>query len=728
MNRTALLCSALFVSASALLYLFGLGAVLILGLVLCLVSAVGVIFRKRFDFGLKLSAVLLVGAAFCLFIGFYTMLKTDRIEALSGQRCIATCHVTEEPKYGDYFTAVEVKTDGKNGFDGGSIGKVKLYLYISNSELPLSISEGDVFTAELQFKEIEQARKKTYFSKGIFIDANACEIEIIGHDESVYTRCIDIRRSIRNTINQYTDGDSAALLQGILLGGTEEMSTETYSDFVACGVTHITAVSGMHISAICMMSAYLLRLILERRKASALALIPLVFEVMLAGFTPSAVRSAIMCSILLLANCFLKRADALNSLGLAAMCLLIFNPYYVCGLGFQLSCSATAGVIIIMPYATALADRIVKIDFKYLTKFLKGAVITVAQSLGAAIFTLPFQILQFGYISLVSLIANLMICTAAVMSIAAVVAGLVCHYIPVLNYFAAVPFFAANLLAKYICGTVKLLASIPFSYIPFGSRSAVLWLGFSLALIAVWLMLKRYGGVKAVIIGVAALLLVTLWSDYAFSRGKSTVAVINCENGLCTVVTYEETCVIIGCGDDYSDVYAVQEYMRKSGIGSVELLLLLSDSQVCFGGANGFVNRISPEVTIVPSNFGNTNVFSGKTEIAENGCPIYTKDGKISITPRLYDGGCAYELNLSGRKVVVGCGRFSADDIGVFETDVLISGRVLPYGVKSKITAVASKTDDVKYKLSDRTVVTSGRNISIKFKEGKGMNIYAGQG
>ena len=77
---------------------------------------------------------------------------------------------------------------------------------------------------------------------------------------------------------------------------------------------------------------------------------------------------------------------------------------------------------------------------------------------------------------------------------------------------------------------------------------------------------------------------------------------------------------------------------------------------------------------------------------------------------------------------MVGCGRFSADDIGVFETDVLISGRVLPYGVKSKITAVASKIDDVKYKLSDRTVVTSGRNISIKFKEGKGMNIYAGQG
>ncbi len=724
MNRMALICAALFVTACTFLSLFGVWSVLILGLVLCLGLAVLVIVCKRCGLKYGISAVLLVGAAFCLYLNIYNVLNVNRIEALDGKDYTVTCRAVEEPENYSSGVRILVETNGKNGFDKGLFGKVRFYLFIPSDESAAKVKEGDILVAAVGFYKIDQSYRNRNFANRVFIEAKCTESKIIGHSESLYTRCIAIRRAVRDCIGDYTKGDNAAFLEGILLGGTAKLSPKLYSAFKSCGVTHITAVSGMHISAFCMMLAYLLRYIMSHRLASFIAIFPLLLEVMLAGFTPSAVRSAIMCSILLLADCFIKRADALNSLGVAVASMLIFNPYYICNLGFQLSCAAAAGVIIISPYAVTLADKIVRFEVKNITKFLKGIVLATMQTIFAVLFTLPFQIITFGFVSTVFLPANLLICSVSVIAMSLTVVGAVLHFLPFLGFLAIIPFKLADWLADYMIEVVTLLADVPFSYIPFGSRAVVLWCGVSLSIIAVWMMFNRIGGVKLVSLVVTGLLLVTFWADYMFSRELSTVAVINYENGFTAVVTYEKTCVIIGCGSRTN--YNLTDYMCENGIAKADMLLLLTDNRKCFGGYEFVKNNTEPEVTVVPENFGNSAIIFGKSKIIGDKETLSTEDGKIKVISHIFDGGCAYELNLSGKKVLIGFGKYTAEDVGLSKVDILVSNNQLPKGMKSVVTLVSGEGSNSESSVLHRKIIYTENTVSVKFKKGKGMRVYAG--
>ncbi len=725
MNRTALICAVLFATASTFLCLFGLSAVFILGLCLCLASAGCLIAGRRLGVTFKISAVLLVGAAFCLYLYIFNFFTVGRIEQLDGQTHTVCCRVVEEPR--DYSSSVRVlvETDGNNGFDGKAFGKVRFYLFIGSEESAAKAVEGDILSATVEFESIARSYKTRSFAERVFISAEGSDIEIIGHKESLYTRCIDIRRAVRRCIREYTSGDSAALLDGILLGGTAYLSPETYSAFKACGVTHITAVSGMHISAFCMMLAYLLRYVMSRRAASLIAVLPLILEIMLAGFTPSAVRSGIMCSIVFLGDCFLRRADGLNSLGVAVVSMLLFNPYYIGNLGFQLSCAAAAGVILVSPYGATLSDRVISFEKKFISGFLRGIVLSAVQTVGATIFTLPFQIISFGFVSTVFLPANLLICGASVVAMALTVAGAVLHFIPIFNYLAVIPFTVADWLAKYMVAAVRLLAEIPFSYIPFGNSAVVLWCGASLFAVAVWLLFNRLGGIKLISLSVIGLLLVSLWSEYIFSKDLAAVTLLEGENGFCSVVTYEKTCVIIGCGSGTN--YALTDYMYENGIAETELLLVLSDETDSFGGYSFVKDNSEPETTVIPESFGNSTVFSGELKIASNGESFATDDGNIIATAHIYKGGCVYELLIAGRRLLISDSRFSAEDIGIREADVIVCGSSPPSDIKSEITLVLNEYGQGVKSISQKRVITVySESYTVKFKKGKGMSVYAG--
>ncbi len=725
MNRTALVCAALFVTAAAFLCIFGLSSVFILGSFLCLGSAACLLAGRRKGFTFKSSAVLLVGAAFCLYLYIFNFLTVDRIEALDGKTYTVKCRVIEEPENYSSGVRVLVETDGQNGFNKVFLTKVRFYMFISSEDSAAKAEEGDILSASASFEKVGIDYKNRRFAERVFIEAECSEVEIIGHRESLYTRLIDIRKAVRQCIREYTDGDSAALLDGILLGGTAYLSEQTYSAFKSCGVLHITAVSGMHISALCMMLAFLLRYIMSRRKASALALLPLMVEIMLAGFTPSAVRSGIMCLIILLADCITKRADGLNSLGIAVVSMLIFNPYYICNLGFQLSSAAAAGVILASQYGSTLANRIIKFEIKYISEFLRGVILTAAQTIGATVFTLPFQITSFGFVSTVILPANILICTASVVTMFFTVVGAVLHFVPLLDFLAAIPFAVADWLARYMIAAVKLLAEVPFSYIPFGSKSVVLWCGASLIVVAVWMLFNRLGGVRFVSISVIGLLLVTLWSDYIFSRDLAAVTVLNCEKGFCSVVTYEKTCVIIGCKSGYN--YALTDYMHENGIAKAEMLLLISDDPDVFGGY-GFIKRnVDTETTVIAENFSNSAVISGRLEIVTDGQMLNTDDGRITVVPHLIKDSCVYELRVADKVILVGFEGFSAQDIGITETDIIVSGKGLPKGIESKMTLVLNGYGATQGSASKSQIISVGsKDVTVKFKTGKGMSVYAG--
>ncbi len=725
MNRMALSLAALFVTASALFYLFGIRAVLMLGALFCLLAVVGFFYCKSKGLSFKAVAVLLAGAVLCLYLTAYSSVKIEPIEALAGQSKTVVCRVIEEPTERTGYTEFLVETDGTNGFDGGLMGSVRLIIYIGDDSEVSNASEGDIISADINFKPIDESARKARWSERVFTASSCTSAEVIGRKETLYTRLIDLRRSIRNNIDIYVDGDNAAVLKGLLLGDISGMSDELRSDFKVCGVAHVTAVSGMHIGALCMMVTSILSLFMSRRKASAFAFIPLVVTVMLAGATPSAVRAGIMCSLTLLGDCLLKKTDSLNSLGIAVSAMLIYNPFYILSLGFQLSCSASAGVIISAPYGMSLAEKLAITRFRTVNIIINSAVRIFCASIGAVVLTLPFQIIAFGFVSVIAPLASTLICSAAVYAMAVTVVALILNYIPYVEYIAVIPFWVSELLATYICTVVHLLAKIPFSYIPLGNNTAVLCLGMSLALVSLWLLLDRPGGKRAVSLLVTVLLVSGLLSDYVASRDMVEVAVLNTGDALCTVVSYDGRCIVIGCGDNSSDRYTLKTHLTHRGVTEVEALFIPSESEACFGGYEFVTQEIEPEVTVVPDNFGNSTVFSGGVTVAADGSEFLANDGKIKIKTVKCKYGCIYEISLYEKKILVGNAVYNTDELGIKDVDCVITSRLIPQADADIM--IISASSEINYNQPLRVLTTEDRTVSIKLKPDKGMTVYAGQ-
>lgn len=727
MRRTALPCAAVLVVVAALFYIFGFSATLLVGTVLCVVAGICAFLGKRKGFGLRPAVVLLIGAAYCLFVCNVTAVKLFRDEALIGETHTVTLRVTEEPQKTDSFGEFEVETTGDNGFDQGFQGKVRFHITMFSSNEAFKASEGDILSATVTFQPLDARERSFDYPKSIFVSAEATDVKIIGHKETLYTRCIDVRRAVRNRINSYTDGDNAAILEGLLLGGTRSMSRELDHCFRVVGVKHITAVSGMHIGAFCMMTVTALSLFMHRRKASFIAIFPMLLAVMLAGLSPSAVRAGIMCSLTLLANCLLKKTDSLNSLALAVMCMLVANPFYVCSLSFQLSCSATAGVILVSSFANRLAERIVKIQMPYVGAILHGIVLVFVQSVGAVLCTLPFQIIAFGFVSVIAPISSVLVCSAAVYAMTVTIIAVLMSFIPLVDQLAMFVFWVPDLLASYIKVTVTALSKIPFAYIPFGSSYAMLWMALSLGFIATWVFLDKVGGKRTVALAVSALLLVSLWTEVLLSSGKTEVGVVDTGNGLCAVVSFNRKCIIIGCGDDYSDRYTVREYLNSRGVTTVEALLIPSDTDVCFEGYKGLIKEIDPKRTVVPK---------GVFEASEFGCEILEADDgqafDVGIKNMIAKAvrtqyGCVFEIVHNGRRIVVGAESYDARTLGIAGADIFVSGRALPQNINAKMILVSGDAEFMAT-VGDRDItVTAGRDIWVKFIDGKGMTLYAGE-
>ncbi len=726
MKRIALLCSALFILASTLLFIGGTQAVLVLGTVLCFASGIVAILGKGKGVGLKPSVVLLIGALFCLFLNGYYLVKMKPVEDLKGKTLTFRCRVTEEPELKDNYVRLNCTTDGNNGFDEGITGSVDLVLYINSSADEYFAQESDILRVTAEFSEISEGAKKDRYAESVFIETDIVSAEIIGHEETVYSRCIDIRRGVRKCIGTYTKGDDAAVLEGLLLGGTQSMSDELYGQFKACGASHITAVSGMHIGAMCVMVQYLLIMFMKRRKAAVLTLIPLWFVVMLAGLTPSAVRAGIMCSIMLISECVLKKTDGLNSLGVAVAVMLLYNPFYICSLSFQLSCSAAAGVIIIAPYSGRISHKLIRFEKGAITTVLRQAIKIFIQSIGAVVCTLPFQIIELGYVSLVAPIASVLICSAAVYAMLTTALGVVLHYLPLVNAIAVVVFLIPELLVKYIRVCVGLLSKVPFSCVPTGSNAMVLWLGCSMALVAIWYMVGRFGGKHTVAILVTALLLTTLWTNNIFGRKMVEVAVLECGNGLLVAVTFEQECVIIGCGDNNSDRYSVRRYLAERGIREVNMLFLTSDSESCFGGYSGVYDELRPEWVVIPENFGDSTVLKGEVILAFDRQPFYMDDGNIIIETVLHEHGCVYNITAAGKRILVGSSVYDAKELEIEAPDLVITSRALPKNTECDFTVVASNDDFSKYIEHGKAVTNDKSAVWIKYKQNKGLTVYGG--
>lgn len=261
--------------------------------------------------------------------------------------------------------------------------------------------------------------------------------------------------------------DAEALIAGIALGHKNSISREMRDAYSQAGAAHVLALSGLHLGIIWALFG---TLFVRRWRAagSTAALITVWIYVMFAGLPLSAVRSAIMLTICSVATMSGRSGTSLNTLAFAALTILIFNPAAINDLGFRLSFSAVAFILIFTRPLTEIISLRWQQRHKLTGKLWHVCIISTIANLG----TLPFVVFYFSRIPLYVIVTNLVAVplVTAILWLFAACMMMMLAGVPSIAFNAAVTILGSA--ASGLNGFMSLIASLPFSSIEDVSISA----------------------------------------------------------------------------------------------------------------------------------------------------------------------------------------------------------------------------------------------------------------
>ncbi len=260
--------------------------------------------------------------------------------------------------------------------------------------------------------EGEDFNYRVYLERqGIYVYLPNAEIEIVepAAGGSFFLKQIySLRSRGLERIYQLWPDPEASLLAGILLGIESGISENVQTAFRETGTTHIIAISGFNITIVAGLFSRLFSRILNRRQGALAAVIGIAFYTLLVGADAAVVRAAVMGGLSIFAGQIGRRQHGLNAAALASLVMVLFNPQLPWDLSFQLSLSATLGLIL---YADPLANWFLRFSARIIpqekAQMLVGPVSEyVLFTFAAQITTLPVMVYHFQSFSLNTFLTN----------------------------------------------------------------------------------------------------------------------------------------------------------------------------------------------------------------------------------------------------------------------------------------------------------------------------------
>jgi len=219
------------------------------------------------------------------------------------------------------------------------------------------------------------------------------------------------------------------------------------------------AISGLHVGLIALVIIYILRFLrVERRTCYVATILFLICFVLLTLSRPSVIRAVVMTSVFLIGMLLGREVDAYNSLGSAALFILIRNPKDLFSVGFQLSFLAVFFILYLVPKIMGFIRKDVN---PYLKRYLY---MPLAVSISAWLGTFSLILYYFRIITPIALIANLFIIPALSLLLIGGIVFMVLGWVPFVGVFLA---GVNNVLADLIFSMADFFASLKFGHFYF---------------------------------------------------------------------------------------------------------------------------------------------------------------------------------------------------------------------------------------------------------------------
>ena len=430
----------------------GIGLCLLLLLLLALLRRTG---RRPVA---PLSFVCLTVLLFAQVFGLLAYdLPLARFRKTEGVTTTLTVRVEEAPSataYSATYRGRVLSADGQ-----AMRGKIE---WVCGADCPYPQS-GNTVTFTVSLVPVQNTRvgyEATYYrANGVLAVAadTVEEMEILSSEQRfpdrIRARLSIVRENLSDTITESVPGESGALMNAMLLGRRDLLSAMTRRDFRRAGLSHVLALSGLHLSVLTAAFGWLMtRMGWHRRVVHGTRIILILFYMALTGFPLSLVRAGVMLMLVSVSYFVARQADGITSLFLAAALIDLIDPASVFDIGLWLSALATFGILCLSEWRALRRREVVRSPLTAAQRptasprpaFLRAILAylrnSLAVTLSATVGTLPLLCLFFGEISCVAPLSNLL-------------------FSPLVNLYLILAFL-----------------SLPFSRIPLFGRTAA-WIG-----------------------------------------------------------------------------------------------------------------------------------------------------------------------------------------------------------------------------------------------------------
>ena len=504
--------------------------------ILLILSFVMKKYRKNYYIKLVLFSVIFSALFFAVFTNFY---YKPIVYNNSAKEVKATATVIESPyeNYGQYYYLVKT-TNIDNEENSAKV------ILISKSDLKADLDDTINFVGTLNVNSTDYYKTKGYYLRIKITDNKNCKVtKATSHSVKYYP--YKLREKLVTVIDSYMDSDNSGICSAIGFGERNYLTDNVKNHFKKAGMSHLLVVSGMHMSVVAMIFLFIFKRLLRKKFIYCpLTILLILFYMILTGLSFSVLRSSIMVIIMLLGIMISRQSDSLNSLGISALVILLFNPYSAGDVGLLLSFGSTMGIILFSrPIRIFLVEKL-----KFHKRILIRILDLIAITLSACTFSTPILILFFKRISLMQILSNLLISPVFEFLLIVVMIGGVLGLTGIAVLYS--PFlFVADKLATYIRWVASTTSKLPFSYISTNKVFVYVFLGMCFTMICIVVLLKNYKkNVPIAIFMMVIVLVVGSVSSYIVSYLTPKLNVYDTGDGVTISVHYKGKSAILSSG------------------------------------------------------------------------------------------------------------------------------------------------------------------------------------
>ena len=456
-----------------------------------------------------------------------------------------------------------------------------IYYYVYTDDIG-DVVIGNTVIVEGVVKKSNTARNPGNFdetkylhSLGIVGKLDAKKIDIIDKRCNEITLGLqNIRNELASKIDSITDEEYGSILKAMIFGEKSDLDEETKSLYQTAGISHVLAISGLHISAVGLVLFSLLRKKFSYYSSSVISGTFMVLFGVMTGGSVSTIRALIMFVISLVSKVAGRKYDLKSSLALTVLLMLLDNPYYLFNSSFQLSVMAIISIAFVFPILNEFLTSKIRCENKTFMKFMSSFLLSFTISILSA----PIVAYTYFELSVYSIFINLIVIPLMSFLLCMGIFSIVLSFVSTsIGVFLIGTDVTILKLYNFICDSVS---KLPGNTINVKKPEICEIVIYYLIVVFVLIVMKHHSNDKfkerlkvlVVIIGFVFLFLII-----GQKNNKYIITAIDVGQGDCCFVTTENSRVLIDGGS--SDIKNVAEYrivptIKSYGYDSIDLVIV----------------------------------------------------------------------------------------------------------------------------------------------------------